>query len=358
MLSIALIAAYIVSPTGEEVAPAHGGDEPLVIFLNRDGGTYRPGTSNAADNTTTLVDQPSTVAPWSVSDAGWQQVVGCVEQLLSRWHVEVTDQDPGAAPHLEVVVAGRPGDIGMPGNYGGVAPISSDCRVIPEPIVFTFAELFGTSYASVCEVTAQEIAHTFGLDHELLCSDPMSYLACGPKSFQDVEAPCGEDSERECFCGGATQNSVAMLDERIGAAGAGNPAPSLAIVSPADGAAVAPGFTITAEAGDNVAVDRVELRIDGRGVGFAEGAPYTFPTPADLAGGAHTIEVRAVDFGGASSTRAITVQVTRPGEPPGSDDEPDDPDAPAPPLGCSAGGGTGGLLTGLAALALRRRRRR
>lgn len=356
MLSVALIAAYIVTPAGDEVAAADAGGEPLVVFLNREGGTYRPGTSDATTNTTTLVDQVETVPPWNVSADGWQQVVGCVEQMLSRWHVEVTDQDPGAAPHLEVVVAGRPDDIGMPGNYAGVAPFSSDCGVIPQPIVFTFAELFGTSYTAVCEVSAQEIAHTFGLDHELLCSDPMSYLRCGPKSFQDVDAPCGEGTERPCYCGAATQNSVAMLDERIGRAGEGNPAPEVAIVTPADGAAVAPGFVVTADASDNVAVDRVELRIDGQVVASAEGAPYTFATAASLADGAHTIEVVAIDFGGASSTATVEVQMVRPGAPE-PEPEGEDPDAPAPPLGCSAGGGTGGLVTGLFALALRRRRR-
>lgn len=350
--------AYIVTPSGDEAVSEIDGSAPLVVYLNRGGGTYRPGMSDATANTTTLVDQPATVPPWDVSDDGWQQVVGCVEQILSRWHVGVTDQDPGAVPHLEVVVAGRPGDIGMPAGIGGVAPMRSDCRVIPDPIVFTFAELFGTSYAAVCEVTAQEIAHTFGLDHELLCSDPMSYLRCGAKSFQDVAARCGEDVARDCFCGAPTQNSVAMLDERIGVAGAGNPAPVVAIASPIDGASVEPGFTVTAEASDNVAVDRVELWVDGQVQATAEGAPFSFVTAASLADGGHTIEVRAIDFGGASSTATIAVQVARPGD---ADPEPeaDDPGAPAPPVGCSAGGGgTGGLLGVLAALALRRRRRR
>ena len=348
--------AYIVTPTGDEAVHDAAAAGPLVIYLNRDGGTYRPGPSDASVNTTTLVDQVATVPPWTVSADGWQEVVGCVEQLLSRWHVEVTDQDPGAAPHLEVVVAGRPEDLGMPGHYGGVAPMRSDCRVIPEPIVFTFAELFGTATTAVCEVSAQEIAHTLGLDHELLCSDPMSYLRCGAKSFQDVEAPCGEDVARECLCGGPTQSSVAMLDERLGAAGEGNPAPSVAIVAPLDGAEVGPGFTVTAEASDNVAVDRVELVIDGEVVAAAEGAPFTFATGASLAAGAHTIEVRAIDFGGASNAAAIAVEVVRGGEPGPEADDPDEVDAPLP-LGCSAGGGSGGLALGLLALGLRRRRR-
>jgi MYXO-CTERM domain-containing protein len=103
----------------------------------------------------------------------------------------------------------------MPSGVGGVSPFS--CGTINNSIVFTFAVVYGTAYRDICETSAQEIAHSFGLDHEHLCSDPMTYLTgCGNKSFQNVAAPCGEYSNRACMCGGNTQNSVALLDQRLG----------------------------------------------------------------------------------------------------------------------------------------------
>jgi hypothetical protein len=69
-----------------------------------------------------------------------------------------------------------------------------------------------------CEVVAHELGHAFGLEHEYLCKDPMTYLeGCGHKTFQDVAAPCGEDEPRACS-GGGKQNSVQHLTQVLGLA--------------------------------------------------------------------------------------------------------------------------------------------
>jgi uncharacterized protein (TIGR03382 family) len=127
----------------------------------------------------------------------------------------VTDVDPGDVPHVEAVIGGSPDDIGGPPEWGGVAPYA--CQVIPDAVIYVFAELWNDSAPDVCHAAAQEIAHTLGLDHEVLCSDPMTYLdSCGDKAFQDVDAPCGERDARDCACGGATQNSVEVLTRVLG----------------------------------------------------------------------------------------------------------------------------------------------
>ncbi len=190
---------------------------PKIFYVNRGGGTYYPGTNDARTNRSTIVSSTRTVPAWNVSAAGWNQVMTCLTTTFSRWNVVITDVDPGNVPHYELVTAGRPQDIGMQQGVGGVSPFS--CGVIQNSIVFTFAAVYGTDYRSVCETNAQEIAHSFGLDHERLCQDPMTYLSgCGNKSFQNVAAPCGEYSNRACQCGGSTQNSVALLDQRLGLA--------------------------------------------------------------------------------------------------------------------------------------------
>jgi hypothetical protein len=213
---------YVVTaPDPEPDAIRLAAGEPLIFYLNRSGGTYSPGRNDARTNRSSLVDRASTVPPWDVTDDGWQQVVTCVRDQFARWNVVVTDVDPGNVPHLESVIAGDPLDIGQEQGVGGVSPFALDCSTIDNSIVFTFAEVFDRNYRVVCEVAAQEMAHSFGLDHERLCEDPMTYLdSCGRKSFQDRAAPCGEYEDRECACGELTQNSVAILTDRLGLAAA------------------------------------------------------------------------------------------------------------------------------------------
>lgn len=228
------LAAYVlVAPPAIETdhdSTARAAPVPTIVYLNRDGGTFQPGRDDARENRSSIVDAPSTIPAWDVDDAGWDQVAGCLEDLFLRWNVTVTDEDPGDVPHLEAVIAGRPSDLGLTGNIGGIAPFRTDCGIVDGAVVYAFAEQYGDNLRGVCETAAQEIAHAFGLDHQMLCSDPMSYLGgCGPKAFQDVDAPCGEFEERACACGGDTQNSIALLDARLGVAGeapSGGPADS------------------------------------------------------------------------------------------------------------------------------------
>jgi len=299
-----------------------------IFYMNRHGGTYTPGYNDSRTNRSTIPSFTATIAPWGVSDAGWNQVMDCVKDIWSPFNVIITDVDPGDVPHFESVVAGYPGDVGMGSGVGGVSPFTYDCSVIPNSIVFTFAEVYGTNYQAVCETVAQEVAHSFGLDHEYMCQDPMTYLGgCGSKSFQNTNAPCGEYSARTCACGGSTQNSVAMLSARIGTADA--TPPTVAITAPANGATVEPGFSVTATATDDSgAVYSVELYIDGGLVDTKTAPPYTFTT-GTLADGQHTIATVASD-GINEATAQIQVTVQTPGTDPDPDPDPGDVDPPDP----------------------------
>jgi MYXO-CTERM domain-containing protein len=204
---------------------------------------------------------------------------------------------------------------------------------------------------------AQEIAHSYGLDHELVASDPMSYLSfAGKRTFQDVAAPCGETTARACGIGGSTcrdsQNSYALLMERIGAAGTGDiDAPIVVINSPADGATVDAGFAIQATVTDDVIVKLAVLQIDGIATSSVTADPWTFTAPADLPRGRHTIEVTATD-GVHQQTAMIEVIVRDANGETGEEEE--------PVGGCSTGGGTGWLfgllLVGLVAIQRRAQR--
>ncbi len=338
---------------------------PTIIYMNRMGGIYRPGDSDSRTNASSIPSRTSQVAAWNVSAAGWQQVMSCMTEQFARFNVIVTDVDPGNVPHIESVVAGRPQDVGMGSGVGGVSPFTDDCGVIPNSIVFTFAEVYGTAYRDICETAAQEVSHSFGLDHEYECRDPMTYLGnCGNKSFQDLMAPCGEYSARTCWCGGTRQNSVAMLTTRLGAH---NVPPVVAITEPGDGETVAPGFDVAATATDTGALTRVELWIDGALAQTATAAPWAVATDTALADGVHTLEVRAIDDGEAMASDQVAVTVARgggggggSGDGDGDGDGSGDGDGGVVTGGCAAarGGGASLALLALVGCALRLGRRR
>jgi uncharacterized protein (TIGR03382 family) len=196
-----------------------------VIYLNHDGVILRPGDNNASNQVSSIVTQPTLLGGWNIDDDTWAQTVACVADMYAAFDVTVTDQDPGNVPHIEAVIGGAPGDVGLPDNVAGVSPFTSDCSIIENSIVFTFTDVLPDDPRVVCEVMAQEIAHSFGLDHEMLASDPMTYLDySGDRSFQDAMASCGEYADRKCGINGnmcrQRQNSVALLTQRLGARGA------------------------------------------------------------------------------------------------------------------------------------------
>jgi MYXO-CTERM domain-containing protein len=97
----------------------------------------------------------------------------------------------------------------------------ADCSMIESSIAFAFVDAMPDT-RTICEVMAQEVAHSYGVDHELLPTDPMSYLFYdGERTFQNISAPCGEHEPRQCGGFGAAcrpeQNSFAVLTERLGA---------------------------------------------------------------------------------------------------------------------------------------------
>lgn len=85
--------------------------------------------------------------------------------------------------------------------------------------------------------------------------------------------------------------------------------PTVAIASPADGAAITSSLPITVTANDNVGVTKVELYADGKLQGTDSTSPYTFTLAASVLSSAqkHTIVARAYD---AASNSSVSPAVT------------------------------------------------
>jgi hypothetical protein len=306
-----------IDETSGSVIADHPGSH--ILFVNRCAGgcTLTPGGDDSRANRSSIIGTTRTISEYPYGDAQWAQVMDCVRGIYAPFDVMVTDEDPGPdVPHFEAIAAGRASEGGQFPGVLGVSPFT--CGVIENAITFSFAIDIGASPQLLCEVVGQESAHAFGLDHEYLCEDLMTYLSgCGPKRFVDQDAPCGEGNPRTCMCGGNTQNSYQRILDLFGPSVPPTP-PDVAIESPGQGDVVRPGFTIRVAASDNVGVERVEVRVGGGSVGAKTAPPYEFRAPVDLAFG-QPVEVEAVarDDRGATSTDTITVFVGEACEDPG-----------------------------------------
>lgn len=319
-LSFALAFVVLSSPAlADEVRPRGGYEwanpalvdvaEPQnhssnVIFLNRceTGCTISAGYEDSRSNRSSIIGGTVNIQPFEHGDQAWDAVVRCVAEIYEPYDIVITDEDPGNQSHFEAIVAGHPSDIGRSG-IGGVAPFS--CGIINNSITYSFANIYGST-RDICETVAQETAHAFGLEHEFLCEDPMTYLSgCGEKWFRDIDAQCGEFSARACDCGGSSQNSHRLL---LGHFDAGQPTPpTVGIVKPENNALVQPSFAVVIEAEDNIGIEKVDLYMNERHVASSNIEPFAFNAPEDMPGG--EIQVRAVATDNRGETSETTIWV-------------------------------------------------
>ncbi len=345
-----------------------------VVYLNKNSVTLTPGNNDARINRSTLANAQVTIPAWNVSATTWTNTVSCMRDLFAPFDVTIVEADPGNVPHIEAVFGGSPQLLGMEAGVAGVSPFTQNCAVIENSIVFTFTAVIPQDARLACEIMAQEVAHSYGLDHQLLASDPMTYLDyTGNRTFKNQTVSCGEDVARPCGIGGSTcrtnQNSVQLLTERLGAKSTDTIPPSGSITSPSSGTQVPPGFNVYVAAQDNLMVRSAKLYIDSvLTETVSSGGPFTFTTPSTLAEGQHAIKIEISDGINVVTTAEITVTVkkgaTPPPIPPGmgggnGNNGGESADTSEITGGCSTGGSSSGsLLLGLALVGLIIRRRR
>lgn len=283
------------------------------IYLNHDGVQLLPAYVNDSRlQKSTIANQSVLIPPWTATPAVWNDTVQCLRDLFAPFAVKIVTEDPGNVPHIEAVFGGSGTLLGLPKGIVGISPFNSTCTTIENSIVFTFTDDLPANARTVCEVMAQEIAHSYGLDHEMLASDPMSYLPYkGNRWFQDETAACGEKAARPCGINGSTcraqQNSVQLLGERLGVADPQLPTGEL--MSPANGELVGSDFDIDVSASDNIGVASVEFFIDDVSIGTRTSAPYTL-TAEGIANGAHTVTAVVTDQArNVMSTSPVSVTV-------------------------------------------------
>lgn len=305
-----------------------------IIFLNRCVGGCKLTSGYTDSRTNKSQIGAGTLSAFSFGDTAWNNVVNCVKSTFSRFNVEVTDKDPGPyVDHFEVMVAGSPGQIGLSSGIGGIAEYSCQSpgvctSYLPDTIVFDFAAVY-SGYPNrdleICAVAAQEIAHTWTLDHVTDASDPMTYFDySGMRQFKD-NVQCGSDcvngtspfgltcsgNAHTCMSTGtATQNEVQILTKLFGPAGA--KAPTLTMSNPKNGSAQPAGFTINVDCQSSDGVQEVQYSIDGTLKTTQAAPPFSYPTPANLAMGSHRVTVLCASKLQAISTATADVIIGAP----------------------------------------------
>jgi MYXO-CTERM domain-containing protein len=270
-----------------------------------------------------------TVQPFMYDATTWNDVVGCVKNVFAPFNVQIVATRPSSGSYLEILVAGVPQNIGQGSGVGGIAPFRCQSYQA-NALVFDFANVWQGSVEEICATAAQEIAHTWSLDHSTDASDPMTYYSFqGIKQFDNKTQQCGSDcingqsplgqacsgspaQQHPCYCTGSeTQNSYAEILALFGP-GTETP-PTVAIVNPHDGDNVQPGFPVGATATSPYgAVPKAELRVDGTLVTTLTSQPFAFNAPSSLAPGNHTVEVTAYDVHGVTGKQQISVYIGAP----------------------------------------------
>jgi hypothetical protein len=189
------------------------------IYLHRGGVTLTAGVDASHENRSSVVKgaglEKVKIPAFAGSDKRWRDVVTCVKKQYERFDVDIVEERPSEPGYVMAVFGGQPALLKAGKRVGGLAPFNSEA--IEDPVVFIFSRALGEQTRAVCETAAMEIAHTYGLDHEHTCKDPMGYLGgCGARWFQDAEFVCGEHEKRACADGKPTQNSVARLMAVLG----------------------------------------------------------------------------------------------------------------------------------------------
>src|SRR5262245_29852169 len=111
------------APITIDAAPDSGGGcvPARTIFLNRNGGTYMPGTDDATTNKTPILSAQTTIPAPAITDPDWLNVTTCVRAKLAGYKVDIRDTDV-AAPHIEIVVIDNGTQINMPGLVNTAVP--------------------------------------------------------------------------------------------------------------------------------------------------------------------------------------------------------------------------------------------
>ncbi|MBK9036732.1 MAG: hypothetical protein IPL61_36695 [Myxococcales bacterium] len=320
---------FAVPPPGSppQPPPAEHAVVSNIIYVNRCVGGCRitksafPNSSSLNNSTWIGGDIPTgsqfMLSEFAYGQPVWDEFLTCLKDVYAPYNVQIVETDPSPAAHHEAIVAGFSREAMLADGILGQAELGAGfCAPKDNAISFNFANdhtgIAGLTIAqNLCWTVAQETAHSWGLDHEFDCTDALTYIpTCGQKYFRNKPAPCGENAERPCVCGGVAQNSHGKILAVFGQGTGPQLEPTLRIDQPADGATFPAGNSVFVTASSQRGLKRVELYVNGwkwvEKPGTA-GTVYQIALPTEVPDGVMELKVRACDDIDVCAEQAITV---------------------------------------------------
>ena len=204
----------------------------LMIYLNFDGATIRPGPENAGNLPSSIV-RCNCPAP-TLTQAQKDEVIKRVADDYSPFNIRVTtDQAEFLAYPSQfremVIVTTFPGVVGFPNGVGGVAPWVGDRFRLPNSTSFGCASAFGNDPTDVASTISHESGHQLGLDHQHRFSPTCDFFGeyhpgfgSGPLAFNPIMGqglPGGVDNWFAQTCAAPTnqyfQNDYAKINDQV-----------------------------------------------------------------------------------------------------------------------------------------------
>lgn len=316
-------AGYVPRASGVEGRPT-----PMrrVLYLNFDGGDIEwcgEGEDDPHGNCSTIFQ--GAVAPYSGDATARIAVVQTVVQDLQDFDVVVTTERPAEDIDYDMEMIGQWSPLAG-GGFLGIAP-KIDCFDGDGGDLSFTLDPADLSPPDTAKVVLQELAHTWGLEHvdstgDLLfptvgnAPDPKFEDQCSPIVYSPTQCP----DQHALFCETpGDQNSHAEMLMLFGPRQPDTVAPTLTILSPADGAQLLGDFHLVIELHDDVAPQQFATTVEFVG-GFSSdvdlAGPGVFPIAlTDVPDGAWTVRVTASDPEGNASMQEIAVQVGEPAAP-------------------------------------------
>jgi len=294
------------------------------IFLNFFGGTLTSGTIASEMQSGCVGGVAIDYPMFQGTQMQALTMIQVFENAMAPYAVRIAYEDPPPAhlPYSMVMMGGDPTDVGQDAGTLGVS-CSSDCGdVWWRDTTFAFTEA-SNSALTLGNTALQEAAHAFGLDHIDGTDNIMyPYATAGAKTWAPECTPYNDATGgisctyiHDVFCGedAGMQNDHAELLAYFGPNEPDVEPPVVAIMSPADGAELPAGGSVSVEAeiSDNHEGYGWRLRVVPEGgdelvaQAYQKEMSWTFDVPA----GTYELYVEAIDHDGNEASDVVTVYV-------------------------------------------------
>lgn len=304
-------------PAGADVAAPHR----HTVYLNFVGGTYTFGNNAAEGQAACIPHDGYESPPYTGTQERALDIVHRVEAALAPFGIRVAykARPPKHLPYSEIVIGGTSEGFGVqPNKLASVCAadcgdawwrdttfVFSDETDLTAPLVQAALVAAASSWGlALHPYPSYILSATVALGEDGVWADECTALAPYPDACPEQHA---------AFCPAGEQNDVAELLAIFGPNSVDETPPTVALLAPADGAALEPGvaFTVTAEVADDLPGFGWRLEIPELG---AEYPAYDGETSWEITAepGVYTLRVEAIDHdrnvGSAEATIYVGVE--------------------------------------------------